>query len=685
MIQILTSLARRLWPDFDTLADPDRSQLLLEISGIIFSTPWIVVSLVWLIYLTDVQLIQTQWSLMLVFFVTSILLSRFPFFQIANMGGGKPGYSSSNLSDISLISSYFIFGPTAVWLFVLTTIVDYGANWRRSHRRNLRWNWVRNLTYNLGITTMAILIGLALYSYLGGQYPLSGSRFSELAAAFIAVLVVWAIDGLFFFLWWYSIYRFVLLPEFKDKISIQLFKQSFIFLMTAHIPGVFGILGALIFIQMDLWSYLFFISGVILVSLLTRQLSEAVVLSQQKTSELDHLEQLGRAIISAPADASTIPGLLVEYVPKMLPYQQIEIRLIDGKTLLQHPENRPPLSETFWSWFQDNLVFQEYYVGDSLPWTEKTNEDSLVLTPILSTDKGEPVGGISLIRSTYGYAGFSTDLRPALEVLAAQIASALHAADVFNKSLEHQKVAQELAFAGEIQASFLPDHIPTLEGWQLTAQLIPARETSGDFYDFIPLPNGNLGIVVADVTDKGVGAALFMALSRTLIRSLALQYPLDPARVLTAANHRIMMDAKSGLFVTTFYGVLNPVSGELIYTNAGHNPPYLFTPGNAAPTKTLKATGVPLGIFEDRFWKQDGIKIELKNTLVLYSDGIIEAQNPSGEFFGEERMLQVISANLGLSTQGIQKAIVASLEEFVDQAPQSDDITLVVIKRESQA
>lgn len=679
MTQILISIAKQLWPDFDILPDPDRSQLLLEISGIIFSTPLVVVSLVWLIYLTDVRLIQAQWSSMLVFLVISILVSRFPFFQIANMGGGKPGYSSSNLAVIPLISSYFIFGPTAVWLYILTTGVDYLANWRRSHSRNVRWNWIRNLTYNLGVTTMAILVGLALYSYLGGQYPLTGFRLPELFSAFIAVLVAWSIDGLFFLLWWYSIYRFVLLPEFQDKISVQLFKQSFIFLMTANIPGVFGILGALMFIHMGLWFYLFFISGVILVSLLTKRLSEAVVFSQQKSSELDHLERLGRAIIAAPADASTLPQLLKEHVPRMLTYQQIDIRLFDGETLLQHPDNRPPLSEAFWRWFQDNPIFQEYLIGDPLPWTEETNYHPLILTPVLSTDKGEPLGGICLVRSTYGYTGFLTELRPALEVLAAQIASALHAADVFNKSLEHQKVAQELAFAGKIQASFLPDHIPTLEGWQITAQLIPARETSGDFYDLISLPNGRLGIVVADVTDKGVGAALFMALSRTLIRSLALQYPSEPARVLTAANQRIMMDAKSGLFVTTFYGVLNPASGELIYANAGHNPPYWFKPGNATPAKKLKATGVPLGIFEDKFWKQDVIVIEMKGTLLLYSDGITEAQNSAGEFFGEERLLQVVGTNLGLSAKDLQEAIFVTIEDFVGQAPQFDDITLVVI------
>jgi sigma-B regulation protein RsbU (phosphoserine phosphatase) len=337
------------------------------------------------------------------------------------------------------------------------------------------------------------------------------------------------------------------------------------------------------------------------------------------------------------------------------------------------------LSESIWVWLQENPHSQEYPVGEPLPWEIETNHYYIVLTPILSTDEQEPLGGICLVQSGYQFADISTNLRPALQVLAAQIATALNAAEVFNQTLEHQKVAQELAFAGKIQQSFLPNKIPQTEGWQLAAKLLPARETSGDFYDLIPLPNGSLGIVVADVTDKGVGSALFMALSRTLIRSHAIQYPSDPARVLTAANQRILMDAHSGLFVTTFYGILNPVSGELIYANAGHNPPYLFNSGNAIPSRILKATGVPLGLFEDKAWNQYAIEIKPKGILVLYSDGITEAQNPAGEFFGEERLLRLAGANLDRSAEDMQEAIVLALKEFVGKAPQSDDLTLVVL------
>jgi sigma-B regulation protein RsbU (phosphoserine phosphatase) len=145
------------------------------------------------------------------------------------------------------------------------------------------------------------------------------------------------------------------------------------------------------------------------------------------------------------------------------------------------------------------------------------------------------------------------------------------------------------------------------------------------------------------------------------------------------------MDAHSGLFVTTFYGILNPVSGELIYANAGHNPPYLFNSGNAIPSRILKATGVPLGLFEDKAWNQYAIEIKPKGILVLYSDGITEAQNPAGEFFGEERLLRLAGANLDRSAEDMQEAIVLALKEFVGKAPQSDDLTLVVLIREPQA
>jgi len=248
---------------------------------------------------------------------------------------------------------------------------------------------------------------------------------------------------------------------------------------------------------------------------------------------------------------------------------------------------------------------------------------------------------------------------------------------------EHQKVAQELALAGEIQASFLPDALPNVAGWELAATLDPARETSGDFYDFIHLPNGRLGIVVADVVDKGMGAALYMALCQTLIRTYAAEFDTQPDLLFSTVNRRILQDTHSSLFVTLFYGILDPATGALTYGNAGHNPPYLLNALNRAPVQALRRTGMPLGVLEKASWEQGSVQIASGDALLLYTDGIPEAQNQQGEFFGEKRLLKIVQSNLGRSAQDMQKVLLAGVHRFRGDAPQLDDITLMVVVRES--
>ena len=249
----------------------------------------------------------------------------------------------------------------------------------------------------------------------------------------------------------------------------------------------------------------------------------------------------------------------------------------------------------------------------------------------------------------------------------------------------NRKMARELALAGEVQASFLPRELPGLPGWQISVTLEPARETSGDYYDFIPLPNARLGIVVADVTGKGAGAALYMALSCTLIRTFAAQYPTQPELVLSAVNRRILEDTNSNQFVTVFYGILDPATGTLVYCNAGQWPPYLIGVQNGKDVQKLIRTGAPLGIFEDKTWEQGVVQLAPGDALVLYSDGITEAHNLQMEIFDEERLLEVAQANMGRSAQEMLHAIMLKLHEFVGDAPQSDDIALVVLVRERDA
>jgi len=242
--------------------------------------------------------------------------------------------------------------------------------------------------------------------------------------------------------------------------------------------------------------------------------------------------------------------------------------------------------------------------------------------------------------------------------------------------------AQELALAGQIQAKFIPDYLPEVPGWQLSAILHPARETSGDFYDVIPLPNSRFAIVVGDVAGKGMGAALFMALSRTLLRTYAVEYHARPDYVMSVTNRRILMDTKDGLFVTVFYGVLDPASGTLTYCNAGHNPGYLLSAQKGGAIQELARTGIPLGITKGLAWKQGVVQIDPGDALLLYSDGITEAQNAQEDFFDEERLGKVALANLGRSAQEMQDAVIAEVREFVGDAPQFDDITLMAVVRD---
>ena len=249
----------------------------------------------------------------------------------------------------------------------------------------------------------------------------------------------------------------------------------------------------------------------------------------------------------------------------------------------------------------------------------------------------------------------------------------------------NKKMERELALAGEVQASFLPRELPDIPGWQLSVTLKPSRETSGDFYDVILLPNGRSGILVADVVEKGAGAALYMALSWILIRTYAAQYPTQPELVLNTVNRRIMEDTNTNQFVTVFYGILDPATGTLVYCNAGHCPPYLVSAQSGNDVQRLIRTGIPLGIFEDKTWGQGVVQLACGDVLVLYTDGITEAQNEQEAFFGEDRLLESVRANLGHPAQDIRDAIVTDVHRFVGDAPQFDDIALAVIVRDSIA
>jgi sigma-B regulation protein RsbU (phosphoserine phosphatase) len=251
-------------------------------------------------------------------------------------------------------------------------------------------------------------------------------------------------------------------------------------------------------------------------------------------------------------------------------------------------------------------------------------------------------------------------------------------------------MTRELAVAGRIQEGLLPQETPYLPGWQLAATLEPARETSGDFYDFVRLGENLLGIVIADVADKGAGAALYMALTRTLLRNYAAaqgkraeEPARRPADVLRAVNERILSETSTDMFVTLFYAVIEADSGTMAYANAGHNPPFLLRAGDGPPTppELLRPTGMALGVIPDSTWREGRAELGVGDTLVLYTDGAIDAQRADGQAFGQARLLVAAQGKQRGSAQEIEAGILTEIHQFVGSMPRFDDLTLVVVAR----
>jgi serine phosphatase RsbU (regulator of sigma subunit) len=247
------------------------------------------------------------------------------------------------------------------------------------------------------------------------------------------------------------------------------------------------------------------------------------------------------------------------------------------------------------------------------------------------------------------------------------------------------RFVRELALAAQIQAGFLPRGLPPLPGWQLAATLVPATEMSGDFYDVFALPDGRLAFLVADVVDKGVGAALCMVLTWALMRTYATEHPECPDLVLSAVNRRLLADTQSEQFVTLFFGVLEPASGELVYCNAGHHPPLLLGTHAADEVVRLARTGLPLGVSDAALWESKRVCLGFEDVLVLYTDGVTDALSDSEATFGQEHLIASVRASFGRSAQEMQDALLGEIQALTGDAPRADDIALMVLYRTDQA
>ena len=434
---------------------------------------------------------------------------------------------------------------------------------------------------------------------------------------------------------------------------------------------------------------------------LVRLLHKRSLQAQQQAAERKQLEQLALELLREPLENGDLPGLLSRHMPQLFPNGWVEIRLLPDTVLFAQGEGWIPLANERWDDLLTELEAAKIVPG--LPEAAALGFGSEALVVPIQGESAENIGGIYLLRPAglpvraWARNGRSLAAQIGANLLHIQQLDAALAlqAEAYEKEIyeqayqaevkamvaEYEKVSKELAIAKRVQATFLPPEVPEIDGWQIAVTLEPAREMSGDFYDFIPLANGRIGLVIADVADKGMGSALYMALSRTLIRTFAPDFDTAPEQVLQAANQRVLSETSSDLFVTVFYAILDPASGLLTYCNAGHNPPFLYS-ANGGGMKTLTRTAIPVGVLPETVWEQGSVAMQPGDLLVMYTDGVTEAEDEFAVFFGEERLKAVATANLGRSVDIIESKVVTAVLDFVGDAPQFDDITLMLLARD---
>ncbi len=291
--------------------------------------------------------------------------------------------------------------------------------------------------------------------------------------------------------------------------------------------------------------------------------------------------------------------------------------------------------------------------------------------------KGKLIGYLAVFNKKGGQ-DFTDDDRKLLSIIASQSAQIIENARLYEEEREYLSMKEEMKMAKSIQMNLLPQQAPLIEGYEMSAINIPAKAVGGDYYDYIELPDSKWGFCIGDITGKGMPAALLMSSLQASLRSQAL-INVESANCVQNINKLLYNNTESHRFATLFYGVLNPEEHKIKYCNAGHDQPILLR--KAKLENQLESTGLILGVMEEFPYDSAMIDIEVDDVLILYTDGITEAMNADEEEFGLERTLAVITAHADQSAADIQQALLDAVNAHASGHTQSDDITLMVIKR----
>jgi serine phosphatase RsbU (regulator of sigma subunit) len=692
MMNLLASAVRRIVPGYDEMSPSSQAYLRLMAGIVLYALPVAVVGLVWLVRETRLDTLEGVWPVLLALLVITVILKRLTFFVTIEVTPGAYTSATSSM-DAIVWAAALIFGPAALWIDIIAEFITDVMDFSRRYRPQTTDLLELNVTMALSLATRTAprLAGLALYTALGGAIPISSLAWPNLGPALAATAVQLGLS-LLIILPWLGAGTYITVASFPGarpaRILLDVFK---LWVGTSFLMDPVGVFVAALYTHSGPGVFFFFLGGLLAASLIGSRLSRTAELTRQRSRELEQLEQLGRALLAAPLDASALPDLLDQHLPGMFSFGGVEVMLFPDRLLCRHGEDWGPAPPAVWPWLAENPGRYFLRQGARAPWDGAPLRFKTLVLPIQDEAGLTPLGGLYLVQRDQR--GRLEDMEPAAQTLAAQIGAALHLADAYEETLELARTSRELDVAGQIQATFLPGSAPQIEGWQITATLESARQTSGDFFDIIPMWDNRLGIVMADVADKGLGAALYMALSRTLLRTYAVEYSTrypdtyayHPERVLNTVNQCILEHAQSDLFVTVFYGIIDPKLSTLTFANAGHNPGLLISggaDGGGARLQVLSRTGIPMGILPDATWDRESVHMAPGDVLVLYTDGLVEAENIARQPWGDERLRRTLLENAGRPAQAIRAAMVDACRAHVGGAPRHDDLTLLVVQRE---
>lgn len=408
---------------------------------------------------------------------------------------------------------------------------------------------------------------------------------------------------------------------------------------------------------------------------------------QRRLNELSALYEISKLLTSA-LDLDEVLNLIVKTTANIVGVKACGLRLLNKDTGEMVLRAAHGLSQGYihkgrvFAWkgvYKDVIskgqvaIVYDVATDPRFEYTEEAMEEGI--KSMLSVGlliQGEPIGALSVYTDRHHH--FTRNQVRIFKSIANEVAAVIEKAILYKERMESQRMEQELAAAAKIQTNLMPQEIPHIPGFEIAARNVPSRIVGGDFYDFIPLGEAHLGIVIADVSGKGIPGAILMASTRASLRAY-LEDPHTVRGAITRLNNVLYRDTQADQFITLFYGMLDTQDKTFTYTNAGHNPPVLFRRNKKI---LLQKGGLVLGALPDSSYEEEEIQLEEGDLLLFYTDGIIETLRNNG-YFGLDRLLKLTQENITRSPEEIIDRVLAEVSKFGADSSQNDDMTIVVL------